>query len=242
MGNAKIRLFVDQPLGAGQVFALNEGQANYLFAVMRLGVGDSILAFDGQNGEWRAEVVEAGKRKGLLVCRDQTAPLRMPPDLWLLFAPIKKARTDFIVEKATELGVARVMPVQTRFTNADRIRPDKLRAHAVEAAEQCGGTYVPVVDDVTPLAKVLEAWPADRRILWCNEHLAGVAEALPKRAEPGPWAVLIGPEGGFSPEEQARLSAMPQVVQASLGPRILRADTAAVAALTLWQAHLGDWT
>jgi 16S rRNA (uracil1498-N3)-methyltransferase len=165
----------------------------------------------------------------------------LPPDLWLLFAPIKKARTDFIVEKATELGAARVMPVQTRFTNADRIRVDKLRAHAVEAAEQCGGTFVPVVDDVVPLAKVLAGWPTDRRILWCNEHLAGVAEALPKGGEIGPWAVLIGPEGGFSEEEQAMLAAMPQVVQASLGPRILRADTAAVAALTLWQAQLGDW-
>lgn len=180
MGNAKIRLFVDQPVGAGQVIALNEGQANYLFAVMRLGVGASVLVFDGQNGEWRAEVVEAGKRKGVLLCMAQTAPLRMPPDLWLLFAPIKKARTDFIVEKATELGVARVMPVQTRFTNADRIRVDKLRAHAVEAAEQCGGTFVPVVDDVVPLAKVLAVWPAERRILWCNEALAGVADALPK--------------------------------------------------------------
>lgn len=243
MGNAKIRLFVDQPLGAGQVIALNEAQANYLFAVMRLGVGASVLLFDGQNGEWRAEVAEAGKRKGLLVCVEQTAPLRMPPDLWLLFAPIKKARTDFIVEKAVELGVARVMPVQTRFTNADRIRVDKLRAHAVEAAEQCGGTFVPQVDDVVPLAKVLAAWPAARRILWCNEHLAGVAEALPKAGDSGagPWAVLIGPEGGFSAEEQDQLAAMPQVVQASLGPRILRADTAAVAALTLWQAHLGDW-
>jgi 16S rRNA (uracil1498-N3)-methyltransferase len=241
MGNAKIRLFVDQPLGPGQVIALNDGQANYLFAVMRLGVGDSILVFDGQNGEWRADVAEAGKRKGLLVCAEQTAPLRMPPDLWLLFAPIKKARTDFIVEKAVELGAARVMPVQTRFTNADRIRVDKLRAHAVEAAEQCGGTFVPQVDDVQPLARVLADWPADRQILWCNEHLAGVAEALPKGRTPGPWAVLIGPEGGFSEEEQARLAAMPQVVQASLGPRILRADTAAVAALTLWQAQLGDW-
>ncbi|MGO4909390.1 16S rRNA (uracil(1498)-N(3))-methyltransferase [Pseudorhodobacter sp. W20_MBD10_FR17] len=241
MGNAKIRLFVDQPVGAGQVIALDEGQANYLFNVMRLGVGASILVFDGQNGEWRAEVAEAGKRKGLVVCVDQTAPLRMPPDLWLLFAPIKKARTDFIVEKATELGAARVMPVQTRFTNADRIRVDKLRAHAVEAAEQCGGTFVPVVDDVVPLVKVLAAWPADRRILWCNEHLAGVSEALPKGGGVGPWAVLIGPEGGFSDEEQAMLAAMPQVVQASLGPRILRADTAAVAALTLWQAQLGDW-
>jgi 16S rRNA (uracil1498-N3)-methyltransferase len=242
MGNAKIRLFVDQPVGQGQVIALNEGQANYLFNVMRLGVGASILVFDGQNGEWRAEVAEAGKRKGLLVCVEQTAPLQMPPDLWLLFAPIKKARTDFIVEKATELGAARVMPVQTRFTNADRIRVDKLRAHAIEAAEQCGGTFVPVVDDVVPLAKVLADWPADRRILWCNEHLVGVADALPKGGQAGPWAVLIGPEGGFSEDEQAMLAAMPQVVQASLGPRILRADTAAVAALTLWQAQLGDWT
>jgi 16S rRNA (uracil1498-N3)-methyltransferase len=241
MGNAKIRLFVDQPVGAGQVIAVNEGQANYLFNVMRLGVGASILVFDGQNGEWRAEVAEAGKRKGLVVCVEQTAPLRMPPDLWLLFAPIKKARTDFIVEKATELGAARVMPVQTRYTNADRIRVDKLRAHAVEAAEQCGGTFVPVVDDVVPLAKVLAAWPAERRILWCNEHLAGVTQALPKGGVAGPWAVLIGPEGGFSEEEQAILAAMPQVVQASLGPRVLRADTAAVAALTLWQARLGDW-
>lgn len=241
MGNAKIRLFVDQPIGAGQAVALNEAQANYLFAVMRLGVGASILVFDGQNGEWRAEVAEAGKRKGVLICVEQTARLRMPPDLWLLFAPIKKARTDFIVEKATELGAARVMPVQTRFTNADRVKVDKLRLHAIEAAEQCSGTFVPQVDDVMPLAKVLADWPANRRILWCNEHLAGVAEALPKGGDTGPWAVLIGPEGGFSQEEQDRLAAMPQVVQASLGPRILRADTAAVAALVLWQAHLGDW-
>ncbi|RUS60758.1 16S rRNA (uracil(1498)-N(3))-methyltransferase [Pseudorhodobacter sp. E13] len=244
MGNAKIRLFVDQPLGAGQVIALNEAQANYLFNVMRLGVGASVLLFDGQNGEWRAEVAEAGKRKGLLVCAAQTAPLRMPPDLWLLFAPIKKARTDFIVEKATELGAARVMPVQTRFTNADRIRVDKLRAHAIEAAEQCGGTFVPQVDDVQPLARVLADWPAERRILWCNEHLAGCSSALSgviAGGDPGSWAVLIGPEGGFAQEEQDLLAAMPQVVQASLGPRILRADTAAVAALTLWQAHLGDW-
>jgi 16S rRNA (uracil1498-N3)-methyltransferase len=241
MGNAKIRLYVDQPLGVGQAIALNEGQAHYLFAVMRLGPGASVLVFDGQSGEWQAEVTEVGKRRGVLVCRAQTAPLQMPPDLWLMFAPIKKARTDFIVEKATELGVARVMPVQTRFTNADRIRVDKLRAHAVEAAEQCGGTFVPVVEDVVPLARVLDGWPADRRILWCNEHLAGVTEALPRGGDPGPWAVLIGPEGGFASDERARLTAMPQVVQASLGPRILRADTAAVAALTLWQAQLGDW-
>jgi 16S rRNA (uracil1498-N3)-methyltransferase len=188
-------------------------------------------------------VVAAAKRKGVLMCAEQTAPLQMPPDLWLLFAPIKKARTDFIVEKATEMGAARVIPVQTRFTNADRIRIDKLRAHAVEAAEQCGGTFVPEVDEVVALDKLLAAWPQDRRILWCNEHQAGQESDFDRipAGDPGPWAVLIGPEGGFSDAEQERLAAMPQVVQGSLGPRILRADTAAVAALTLWQAKLGDW-
>lgn len=241
MADAKIRLYVDQPLGPGQVIALNEAQANYLFAVMRLPPGAAVLAFNGRDGEWRSVVVEAGKRKGLLVCDVQTAPLRLPPDLWLLFAPIKKARTGFIVEKATELGAARILPVQTRFTSSERMRRDKLQAHAIEAAEQCGGTFVPEVAELISLDKLLAGWPPDRQILWCNEHLAGVAEALPKTGTPGPWAILIGPEGGFSPEEQARLAAMPCVTEASLGPRILRADTAAVAALTLWQSLLGDW-
>jgi 16S rRNA (uracil1498-N3)-methyltransferase len=239
MADAKIRLFVEQPLAPGQAVSLTEAQANYLFNVMRLAVGASVLLFNSQDGEWRAEVAVAAKRKGILVCAEQTAPLRLPPDLWLLFAPIKKARTDFIVEKATELGAARIIPVQTRFTNSERIRQDRLQAHAVEAAEQCGGTFVPEVTDLQQLDKLLDSWPADRRILWCNEHLTNVAHALPK--SPGPWAILIGPEGGFSETEQNRLAAMAQVTQASLGPRILRADTAAVAAMTLWQAALGDW-
>jgi 16S rRNA (uracil1498-N3)-methyltransferase len=243
MSDAKIRLYVDQPLGAGQPVALNGDQAHYLFAVMRLAKGAAVLLFNGRDGEWRAEVAEAGKRGGVLICTDQTAPLRMPPDLWLLFAPIKKARTDFIVEKAAEMGAARILPVQTRHTNADRIRQDRLQAHAVEAAEQCGGTFVPEVADLQPLDRVLDAWPEGRRLLWCDEHLAGAPvtlgalAALPR----GPWAILIGPEGGFAASEQARLSALPQVVRASLGPRILRADTAAVAALTLWQIAQGDW-
>ncbi|GHC55910.1 ribosomal RNA small subunit methyltransferase E [Gemmobacter tilapiae] len=185
-------------------------------------------------------MAQAGKRGGVLTCVEQTRPQQMPPDLWLLFAPIKKARTDFIVEKAVELGAARIMPVQTQHTNADRIRQDRLQAHALEAAEQCEGTFVPPVDELQALDKVLATWPADRHLLWCNEHLTGAATVL-SRQERGPWAILIGPEGGFSEREQARLAAMPQVVQASLGPRILRADTAAVAAITLWQAALGDW-
>jgi len=240
MADAKIRLCVDHPLGAGQPVPLTQDQAHYLFGVMRLGVGAAVLLFNGRDGEWRADVAEAGKRGGMLVCDAQTAALRLPPDLWLLFAPIRKARTDFIVEKATEMGAARILPVQTQHTSADRIRKDRLQAHALEAAEQCGGTFVPEVTELAPLYKVLADLSAERRIMWCDESLVGAPAAL-AAAAPGPWAILIGPEGGFSDREKTRLRAMPQVLPVSLGPRILRADTAAVAALTLWQAALGDW-
>ena len=250
MEKAKIRLYVDQALGAGQAVALNEAQANYLFNVMRLGVGAPLLLFNGRDGEWRATVAQAARRGGVLQCDEPTAAQRLPPDLWLIFAPIKKARTDFIVEKAVEMGVARILPVQTRHTNADRIRQDRLQAHATEAAEQCGATYVPQVDDLTPLEKLLASFPADRKLLWCDEAMVGQASTLAGPPLAGsslagarhqPWAILIGPEGGFSADEQTRLRGMPQVVPIALGPRILRADTAAVAALTLWQAALGDW-
>ena len=240
MSDAKIRLFVEHPLGPGQSVPLSADQAHYLFGVMRLAVGDAVRLFNGRDGEWRAGVAAAGKRGGLLGCTGQTRALQLPPDLWLIFAPIKKARTDFIVEKAAELGAARILPVQTAFTNAERIRQDRLQAHAVEAAEQCGGTFVPEVADLQPLARLLDRWPEGRRILWADESRVGPAEALTGQP-PGPWAILIGPEGGFSEPERARLRALPQVLPVSLGPRILRADTAAVAALTLWQATLGDW-
>ncbi|MDR5653459.1 16S rRNA (uracil(1498)-N(3))-methyltransferase [Ruixingdingia sedimenti] len=238
--DAKIRLHLDQHLAPGQPLPLTRDQAHYLFGVMRLAEGARVLVFNGRDGEWLAEVTGTGKRGGELTCRERTRPVRMPPDLWLVFAPIKKARTDFIVEKATELGAARILPVQTDFTNAERIRQDRLQAHAVEAAEQCGGTYVPEVEDLQPLSRLLAGWNPARRILWCDESRVGAPAAL-HGAEPGPWAILIGPEGGFSPAEQARLRALPFVLPVSLGPRILRADTAAVAALTLWQATLGDW-
>ncbi len=240
MSDAKIRLYVEHPLAHGQAVPLNADQAHYLFSVMRLATGDAVLLFNGRDGEWRATVEQSGKRGGLLSCSDQTKPLHLPPDLWLVFAPIKKARTDFIVEKAAELGASRIIPVQTRHTNSDRIRQDRLQAHATEAAEQCGGTYVPEVADLQPLDRLLGQWPADRRILWCDETLTSARSAL-ATSPPAPWAILIGPEGGFSADEQKRLRAMPQVTPVSLGPRILRADTAAVAALTLWQSTLGDW-
>lgn len=211
---------------------------------MRLSVGDAVLVFDGQSGEWLARVAEAGKRGGVLVCEGQTRPLRLPPDLWLLFAPIKKTRTDFIVEKAAELGAARICPVQTAFTNAERIRRDRLQAHAVEAAEQCGGTCVPEVCELQKLDEVLAHWPEGRQLMFCDEALAGQASPLSGDLARGaaPWAILIGPEGGFSDAERARLRGLPFAHPVSLGPRVLRADTAAVAALTLWQQALGDWT
>ncbi len=227
-------------MGAGQAVPLSEAQAHYLFAVMRQGVGARVALFNGRDGEWTAEVVEAGKKRGILACLEQAAPQLDPPDLWLLFAPIKKVRTDFIVEKAAELGCARILPVQTEFTNAERIRQDRLQAHALEAAEQCLGTSVPEVCDLQHLRKLLDGWDPARRILWADESLIGPAQTLAGLA-PGPWAILIGPEGGFSEAERTRLRSLPFVTPISLGPRILRADTAACAAITLWQSALGDW-
>ncbi|SFO24192.1 16S rRNA (uracil1498-N3)-methyltransferase [Roseovarius lutimaris] len=243
MKTAKIRLYVEHPLGQGQTVPLTRDQAHYLFGVMRQGAGDAVLLFNGHDGEWRASVAEAGKRGGLLRVEEQTGPQRDPPDLWLLFAPIKKARTDFIVEKAAEMGAARILPVQTDFTNSDRIRQDRLQAHAVEAAEQCGGTFVPEVCGLQKLDRLLAEWPEGRQLMFCDEALAGGSSALTGGLAKGaPWAILIGPEGGFSKAERARLHAVPLAHAIALGPRILRADTAAVAAMTLWQRTLGDWS
>jgi 16S rRNA (uracil1498-N3)-methyltransferase len=239
MKGAKIRLYVDHPLGAGQSVALSREQAHYLFGVMRLSSGNQVTLFNGRDGAWLAEVVAAGRKDGVLSCLEQASAQRDPPDLWLLFAPIKKARTDFIVEKAAEMGAARICPVQTEFTNAERIRRDRLQAHAVEAAEQCGGTFVPDVAELERLDRVLDGWPSERRLMFCDEALVGGRASLP--SEQGPWAILIGPEGGFSEAERARLAAMPNAHAVSLGPRILRADTAAVAAMALWQQAMGDW-
>lgn len=241
MVQTKIRLYVDHPLAEGQTVPLDRDQSHYLFGVMRQDTGAMIALFNGRDGEFAAEVTVAHKKAGELTCRVKTRDLQMPPDLWLLFAPIKKARTDFIVEKAAEMGAARICPVQTDFTNSERIRQDRLQAHALEAAEQCGGTYVPQVDDLAKLSALLDGWDAERQIMFCDETLVGAAATL-GAAKVGKWAILIGPEGGFSQAERDRLYALDFAHAVSLGPRILRADTAAVAALTLWQEHLGDWS
>ena len=181
-----VRLFVDQPLGKGQCIELHRDHAHYLFGVMRKTVGDVVELFNGQHGAWHGVITIAGKKKGTVVCDTQTKPQQTPPDVWLMFAPIKKTRTDFIVEKATELGVARIMPVQTDFTNSERIKIDRLQAHAVEAAEQCGGTFVPPVDDLQKLSAVLDGWDSDRQILFCDETQVGTHVTLPTTG--GPWA------------------------------------------------------
>jgi len=235
----KIRLYVEQPLHQGQQVPLSEGATHYLFSVMRLAPGAEVALFDGQSGEFAARVQPQGKRGALADVGAQTAPFRAPADLWLIFAPVKKARTDFMVEKAVELGVARLVPVQTDYTNSERLRADRMRANAIEAAEQCGATHLPQIADMTPLPRLLADWDPSRQLFWADEGLADAPTAL--SATPGPAAVLIGPEGGFSPAERARLGGLPFVRRLRLGPRILRAETAAAAALVLWQSRFGDW-
>jgi len=244
MTGSKIRLYVDHDLTPGQSIALTRDQSNYLFAVMRLEAGTQVGLINSRDGEYLADAVVANKKNGILVCQDQVKPLLLPPDLWLMFAPVKKERTSFIVEKATEMGARKIVPVMTDYTHFDRIRWDKMQLQAIEAAEQCGGTYVPEVVEMEKLSDVLANWPADRQILFCDEAQVDQPTAvtdLPGGSD-APWAILIGPEGGFSEAERDSLRAHPNAHAISLGPRILRAETAAVAALTLWQAQLGDWS
>lgn len=238
----KVRLYVDAPLGAGATVAPTRDQANYLFTVMRLVPGDEVALFNGRDGEWRAAVASADRRGGALVCAEMLRAQEGVPDLWLLFAPLKKARTDFVAEKAAEMGVRRLVPVFTRRTNADRVNVERLRAHGIEAAEQCGILTVPEVAEPVTLEAALAGWDPARRLMFCDEtRTAPPAPDLLAGESGGPWAVLIGPEGGFEPDEAARLRAAPFARPASLGPRVLRADTAAVAALAVWQTTLGDW-
>ncbi len=238
-----IRLHVDVVLadqwGEGMAVDLPREAAHYLFSVMRASVGDRILAFNNRDGEWLIELVSGSKRNATAALISQTRPAAPPPDIWLLFAPIKKARTDFIVEKAAEVGCRRILPVRTRRTQSDRLNQERLQAHAVEAAEQCGGVYVPEVAELQTLDAVLRDWDPARCLIFCDEMRD--APPLASQDFPEPAAILIGPEGGFTPEEAERLKAQPFTSAVSLGPRVLRADTAAVAAIALWQQRNGDW-
>jgi 16S rRNA (uracil1498-N3)-methyltransferase len=236
------RLHVAGPLAEGASVPLAPDQLNYLGNVLRLTDGDGLLAFDGATGEWRARFRRLSKKAGVQEILDRTRPQPPPGDIWYLFAPLKHARLDFMVQKATEMGAARLVPVLTQRTQVTRVNLERIRANVVEAAEQCGVLNVPLVADEIRLDPLLDGWDATRRIVFCDEAapVADTLEAL--RALPaGPLAALVGPEGGFDPGERARLLAMPGVIPVSLGPRILRADTAAVAILTVVQAVLGDW-
>jgi 16S rRNA (uracil1498-N3)-methyltransferase len=236
------RLFVKSKLQTGAEIALEPEQAHYLRNVLRLTPGDEVLLFNGADGEWCATLTEAGKKKVLARVAHETRPQEQGPNLHYLFAPLKRARLDYMAQKATEMGASVLRPVITRRTVAERVKTERLIANAVEAAEQCGILRVPEVWEPEPLAKVLDGWDAARLLIFADETAATASplEALAARGQ-GPLAVLIGPEGGFEPEERAALLAKPFVVPISLGPRVMRADTAAIAALALVNATLGDW-
>jgi 16S rRNA (uracil1498-N3)-methyltransferase len=236
------RLFVAADLREGASVACTPAQANYLRNVLRLQPGDAILVFNGRDGEWRAEVADAGKRATALALRERMRAQDSGPDIDYLFAPLKRARLDYMVEKATEMGVARLRPVLTRRTTPDRVNLDRLRVHAVEAAEQCGILRIPELHEPEKLERVIAGWDAARPLIFCDEDSEEPSpSAALARLQPGALAVLIGPEGGFDTAERELLSSQPFVTRISLGPRILRADTAAVAALALVNAALGDW-
>ncbi len=232
------RLFVPEPLSRGAMLKLEGNQANYLANVMRLGAGDRVKLFDNLTGEWLAEIAEAGKRRITLHVIEQLRPREPVPDLWLVFAPLKRGRIDMLVEKATELGVARLLPVVTRRTVVDRVKDERLLAHMIEAAEQCERTSLPELADPVKLQDLLATWPAERILLFADET---GGPPLLEQATPCPAAILIGPEGGFTEQERAAIRAHPAARPISLGPRILRAETAAIAATALWMAAAGDW-
>ena len=228
-----IRLYVTARLAAAAEVPATPGQAHYLGSVMRRGPGDPILLFNGNDGEWRARIGALRKDKGHFVVEAQTRAQTHEPDLWLVFALLKRDATDLVVEKATELGASRLLPVFTERTNAARVNPARLAAIAAEAAEQCERLTVPAIAEPQPLATLLQTWPPDRRLVVAAER----ADAPPIRHHNGPDALLVGPEGGFTPPELDLLSRHPFVRRATLGPRILRAETAAIVGLALLQAR-----
>ena len=232
------RLFIDLPLDAGAEPAIDGAAAHYLLNVMRMKTGDPVLLFDNRSGEWLGVIADAGKRSLTIRIEHRTREMERVPDLWLCFAPVKKARLDWIIEKATELGVARLQPVITERTIVERIKRERIEAQIIEACEQCGRTALPDLAEPVKLSQLLDRWPAERALLFADE--AG-GRPLSMLAAPAPAAILTGPEGGFTDRERAMLLDCPAVRRMTLGPRILRAETAAIAATGLWMAQHGDW-
>jgi 16S rRNA (uracil1498-N3)-methyltransferase len=236
------RLFIRTPLASGARIELDRAQANYLTNVLRLGAGDTILVFNGTDGEWRARLEREGRRDANLVVDSKTRGQTPPADLHYIFAPLKQARLDYMVQKAVEMGAGRLRPVVTQHTQVRRINRERMEANAIEAAEQCGILSLPKIDDLASLQDILDSWESSRRLIFCDEAEEGADPvAILTALKPGPLAILVGPEGGFSEDERHNLRGLPFVTTIPLGPRILRADTAAVAALALVQAVAGDW-
>lgn len=231
-------MFVRTPLAEAARVELDQGQANYLGNVMRLGEGAEVLLFDGSSGEWLGRVAEAGRKRMTLTVERRTREAEAIPDVWLAFAPVKRTQTDWLVEKATELGAARLMPVITQRTIVERVKTERLDSIAIEAAEQCGRTVLPRIDEPVALARFLEARDSERTLYFADEGGGEPAASAFKR---GPAMVLTGPEGGFTDQERALIRAADNAVAVSLGPRILRAETAALAGLAAFMAVAGDW-
>ena len=236
------RLFIDAPLKAGESLALERNQSNYLGNVLRLAAGDTVLVFNGRDGEWRAQIA-GRKRPDQLTILDQTRPQDRLPDIAYVFAPLKHARLDYMVQKAVEMGAARLQPVLTRFTQVSRVNSERMRANVIEAAEQCGILSLAEVIEPVALDRFLSQREATRLLVFCDEaaDVKNPLQPLQDAPADGGIDVLIGPEGGFAEEERTLLLRQPQILRLALGPRILRADTAGVAALALVQAALGDW-
>lgn len=232
------RLFVRNALGPGASIDLDPSQANYLGNVLRLGEGAELLTFDDRSGEWLARISVAGKKRMTLTIERQTRAAETIPDLWLAFAPVKRTQVDWMVEKATELGIARLIPVVTQRTVVERVKLERLEAISIEAAEQCGRTRLPELSEPIQLSKLLEEPRGGRRLYFADENGGAPAAEI---FVPGPAMILIGPEGGFTDEERARIRAANNAEAVSLGPRILRAETAALAAIAAWMAVAGDW-
>lgn len=231
------RLFVRTPMGEGVTVELDAAQANYLGNVMRLGVGSELLAFDGRAGEWLARIAEAGKKRMTIAVERRTREPETVPDVWLAFAPVKRTQTDWLVEKATELGAARLLPVITQRTIAERVKLERLEAISIEAAEQCGRTVLPEIAEPVSLKQFLSERDPSRRLYFADES---GGEPTAKAFTPGSAVILTGPEGGFTEDERAAVRASSNSVAISLGPRILRAETAALAALATFMAVAGD--
>jgi 16S rRNA (uracil1498-N3)-methyltransferase len=244
------RVYLDEPLSSGAKLPLDRSQTNYLINVLRRKTGDLVLVFNGRDGEWRARVDMVSRKGTALTVDEQTRPQTAPGDLHYVFAPLKQARLDYLVQKAVEMGVSRLAPVLTRHGQVARVNLDRIRTNAIEAAEQCGILNLPEIAAPIALDRLLAGWVPERLMVFCDEEapvhdpvavLEEARDSTPPALGPMPITVLVGPEGGFSQDERATLLKLPNLVRLSLGPRILRADTAAVAVLALVQATLGDW-